>query len=440
MLPSALTLTQTVQVGTMTFHFAGLLVLQNLAALSRRALAAFGLLLFGSIMSVISAETVAITHANIYTAAKAGFLEDATVLIVDGRIADVGTSVTIPLNARIIDGSGKWVIPGIVDPYYVVRLGAPSEEQVRTVVFQGRTFVIGGGSPAVRTSLLDVAEVFDSENADWNEAIRSGITTMHLVTDGYCYTAVAKPVAGSADETFLQRNSHLHVAATNSSQALELIRKGLEKPAENRGSGSPSGRTGQPSSDQTEQKPSDSRKTWEEIREGKSPLFVNAENSAAILHVFKLREKAEKAAIVMTATGANLYQTLESLNAPRTTILLTPEIDRMPNSAIRINVPAAMQKQKIPFAISLSSASSQFRRSQDTPLFPLAMLVRTGLAKDTALESITINSAKAIGMESLIGSIEKGKYGNLVVLNGEPFATYTQVEHVILEGKIIRAQ
>jgi len=62
----------------------------------------------------VDAPVVAITHVRVVDGTGAPAREDQTVLIRDGSIAAVGTSVAVPEGATVIDGTGKSVIPGLV--------------------------------------------------------------------------------------------------------------------------------------------------------------------------------------------------------------------------------------------------------------------------------------------------------------------------------------
>lgn len=73
----------------------------------------FILILF-SFMS-ISAQTVAFTGVNVIPMDKERVLENQTVLVRDGFIVEVGKKVKIPKDAQIIDAKGKYLIPGLVD-------------------------------------------------------------------------------------------------------------------------------------------------------------------------------------------------------------------------------------------------------------------------------------------------------------------------------------
>src|SRR5688500_12824227 len=61
-------------------------------------------------------EDIAIEQATIYTI-HGDVIREGTVLIRDGKIADVGAAVTIPEGFRRIDGRGKHVMPGMIDTH-----------------------------------------------------------------------------------------------------------------------------------------------------------------------------------------------------------------------------------------------------------------------------------------------------------------------------------
>ena len=63
-----------------------------------------------------AATLVAITNATILTASH-GTIEHGTILIRNGKITAVGTNVTVPPGAQVIDGNGKFVMPGIIDAH-----------------------------------------------------------------------------------------------------------------------------------------------------------------------------------------------------------------------------------------------------------------------------------------------------------------------------------
>jgi imidazolonepropionase-like amidohydrolase len=64
---------------------------------------------------VISAQTVAFTNVNVIPMDKERVLENQTVLIKNGVIAEIGKKVKIPKDAQVINASGKYLIPGLMD-------------------------------------------------------------------------------------------------------------------------------------------------------------------------------------------------------------------------------------------------------------------------------------------------------------------------------------
>ncbi len=84
-----------------------------------------------AVLAVVSgnaaAETVAITGATVHTMTRAGTLDNATVVIVDGRVRAIGSGIAAPDGARIIAGDGLVVTPGLFDAWGqmgIVEIGA----------------------------------------------------------------------------------------------------------------------------------------------------------------------------------------------------------------------------------------------------------------------------------------------------------------------------
>ena len=63
-----------------------------------------------------------------------------------------------------------------------------------------------------------------------------------------------------------------------------------------------------------------------------------------------------------------------------------------------------------------------------------SIAVRGGMSEDAALRAITINAAKMLRLDHRIGSLEKGKDADFVVLSGSPFSVYTKVLTTYIDG------
>lgn len=408
---------------------------------------------------------IAIRGAVIETVGKEGTLENGTLLVRNGKIEAVGKEIDIPVSARIVDGRGLTIIPGIVDPYYVVQVARSAEAtaETRTVVVRGRTFNIGGGSPAIPTSFAKIADGITMSTLDWQVARRSGITNLHIVTGGYAQSLFAQLGRPGDDDRataeITEPNGKMLVTVSNDSRSLDVVRNGLKDPQARGGgrgapgasgsssaapsSGTPS--TGAPATGPAAQgaapasttPASGSSELWKLVREGKSPLFVNVNNAAAILHTLTALKEAEAAKVAFIASGADIFVTLEDLDPARQTIVLPPRLDTIPNSANLVNVPKLLAEKKIPFVFSTSLGQSDFRNQQDTPLFGVGLLVRAGLDRQLALEALTLSPAKLLGLDASVGTLEVGKLANFIILDGDPFATTTGIKEIFVDGKPI---
>ena len=93
----------------------------------------------------------------------------------------------------------------------------------------------------------------------------------------------------------------------------------------------------------------------------------------------------------------------------------------------------------------LSDAGILFSLTTDHPVAPVqylpycaALAVKGGLDFYEALEAITINPAVILGIDDIVGSIEKGKHADMVLYNGNPLEILSGVEVVVVNGEIVK--
>jgi imidazolonepropionase-like amidohydrolase len=75
----------------------------------------FGLVRNRISRTALAKGTIAISHVNVIPMTRETVLKDVTVLVRDGRIAAIGAKVDVPKDAQLIDGTGKFLIPGLAD-------------------------------------------------------------------------------------------------------------------------------------------------------------------------------------------------------------------------------------------------------------------------------------------------------------------------------------
>lgn len=83
-------------------------------------------------------KAVAFQHATIWTSGPAGVLNDATLLVTEGKIAAVGADVSVPEGAAVVDLAGKHLTPGIIDCHSHVATDGGINEQAQTITAEAR--------------------------------------------------------------------------------------------------------------------------------------------------------------------------------------------------------------------------------------------------------------------------------------------------------------
>ena len=95
-------------------------------------------------------------------------------------------------------------------------------------------------------------------------------------------------------------------------------------------------------------------------------------------------------------------------------------------------------------AAILAAAGLQVSIITDAPVIPQQYLplcaglaVKAGMDPFQALQAITINPAKHIGIEDRVGSIEPGKDADIVLSAGNPMVSDSEIKYVIVDGKVL---
>ncbi|MEQ8764252.1 MAG: amidohydrolase family protein [Planctomycetota bacterium] len=109
-------------------------------------------------------------------------------------------------------------------------------------------------------------------------------------------------------------------------------------------------------------------------------------------------------------------------------------------SGSSIESSAIYERLGVPFAVSALSSSISLNglAGRDLTSLPLeaAFAVRGGASSQAALEALTIVPARMLGLADRIGSIEKGKDADILILNGHPLDYRTYVETALVAGQV----
>jgi hypothetical protein len=401
------------------------------------------------IMSSVAARAaepsaLAIRNATIETLGAAGRLERATVVMKDGKITAVGKDVAIPDEAMVVDAAGGTLMPGVIDPYFEVTIAAATADAgPRTVVVRGRPIQMPGAPQARGAAFTRIADNFYPYDAGYKLLPRVGLTRMNLVTSGVGQAALVRATPSEPEHMLDRPDGLAFVSVTNSSDSLDQIRQRLE--AANRAKSSSTSRPTTPL-------PGAGTQLWSDVLDGKTPLVAAAANSAAVLHMLKAVESYKNVKLVLFMSGDAVAETVDSLKGRNVKIILRPGLDLAPNTRDRINPARILHDAKVEFAFSLSAKPPSVAANQaaaaftgdseavltidaDCPLFPVAMLVRTGLPRAAALEALAKQPAEIVGLGSSHGTIESGKTADLLLFSGDPLDPASRLRRTIIDGR-----
>ena len=406
-------------------------------------------------------DTYAITNARIVTV-SGPTIERGTVVVRNGLIAAVGANINAPPDARIIDGAGLTVYPGLIDAY--TNLGLPEAPPAPSpggggggggfFAAQQRPSPGGPNSsqpPGLQPEVMveDIirpggTEIESSRNIGITTALtspRSGVwmgqsALINLSGETAQQMIVRSPIAMHVGFTPLRGGypgSLMGVFATLRQMMLDAQRYRDSLAAYER---SPRGMR-RPEVDR-------SLAALVPVVDGRMPVVMLANSEREISRAldlaaeFKLRlivaggREAERVADRLAKQNVPV---LLSLNLPRRTAPALPESEPEPMRVLRDRVEAQqtagkLEKAGVRFAFqsgSLTNMSDLMVNANHT--------IENGLNAADALKAFTIWPATIFGVENQLGSIETGKIANLTVTRGDLFDRNSRVAHVFIDGR-----
>lgn len=169
------------------------------------------------------------------------------------------------------------------------------------------------------------------------------------------------------------------------------------------------------------------------VLRGEMPLLLHAHRTDDMLTAIRIKNEFHIDMIIQHATeGARITDELVKNNVP---IFIGP---------LLVNR-AKIEMQDISFrnARLLKEGGVTFSLISDHPVVPVehlrvsaALMVREGLDEETALQALTINPARALGVGQELGSIEVGKRADLAAFDGHPLDYRSRLKWVMVDGQI----
>lgn len=379
---------------------------------------------------------ILIRNATVLTAVR-GTLQNADILIQNGKIARIGNDLKASANAQIIDGTGKFVTPGIIDAHSHTMLDAINEI-----------------SSSV-TSMTNVRDVLNPTDVSIYRALAGGVTTANLLHGS------ANPIGGQ--NTVVRYKFGRPVEEFVFPGAPPGIKFALGENPKRIGANPQPGQT--PRYPVTRMgtmevirsaflRARDYKQSWDDFRAKKTKVqprrnlelepIVEILEGKRLVHAHGYRSDEHLNLLLLADEFGFKVATLQhALEAYK----IAPEIAKR-GTAASVFADSWSYKleayDSIPYnaailwknGVSVSINSDSDERARRLNLDAAKMMKYGGVPEEEALKMITLNPAKQLGIDKRVGSVEVGKDADLVVWTAHPFSVYARPEMTMIEGVV----
>lgn len=383
-----------------------------------------------------SSNSVLIKNATVMTAAK-GTLDNNDILVTNGKIVRIGKGLQAPAGASVVDATGKFVTPGIIDAHSHTMLDSINE-----------------GAFSV-TSMTGTDDMLNPTDISIYRALAGGVTAALLLhgsansIGGKSSTVKFKYGRGVDDFKVKDAPTGIKFAMG------ENVRRTTFSPPPGTPLRYPRTRQGVIETMRDAfLRARDYKKSWEDFRAGKTKVsprkdlelepIVEILEGKRLIHAHGYRSDEHLNLLLLADEFKIRVATLQhGLEAYK----IAPEIAKRGTGA-SIFVDSWSFKLEsydaIPYnayilwkagvVVSINSDSDE--RMRRLNLDAAKVMKYGGVPEQDALQMITLNPAKQLGIDKRTGSIEVGKDADLVIWNGHPFSVYSRVETTMIDGEV----
>jgi len=350
-------------------------------------------------------------------------IANGVVLIRDGKIAAIGANVAVPPDAVVL--TAAVVMPGLVEAHGARGMDAPNEN-------------------VPVTPFVSTADGVDPVGLAFEDAIRDGVTTLHVIPGNATVVGgtgiIVRPVGVTVESMIVRRPSGMKLSllpsgGRNKAAQIQELRRAfddyalyVEELGDRRG--------GQKAKGEPEE-PFDPRQAaMKEVVEGRMTAYLYCPTDADVVRALEIVDKQKLRAVLVL--GTECWKTAPMIARKNLRVILDPQLlawETEPESGreIRHTIPTYFQNAGVKYALQVQPGAYAAR----SYWYQAAIAVSYGVPRADALRSITLTPAEILGVSDRVGSLDVGKDANLLLLSGDPLASKTWVETVIVEGKTI---
>jgi len=364
-------------------------------------------------------------------------IKDGMVVIRDGKIAAVGKAdaVKVPDEFKVL--KAKVVTPGLIDAHCTVGLSG-------ILNYSHDQDQIESGAP-----IQPQLRAIDAYNAheDLIEWVRGfGVTTIHTghapgeLISGQ--TSIVKTTGNTVEDAMLVESRA--VAATLAEDArkdgsnapgtrgkmIAMLRIELIKAQEYLDQLATSGDDEKPQPDRDLK-----LETLGRVLNRELALMVTAQRAQDIGSALRLAEEFD---IKLWLDGAaESYLLVDEIKAAGVPVLIHPTMIRPTGERENFSFETASKLVNAGIPVAMQAGYEPYVPKTRVVLWEAAMSVANGLTFEQALSIITIDSARILGIDQRVGSLEVGKDGDVALYDGDPFEYTSHCIGVVINGEIV---
>jgi imidazolonepropionase-like amidohydrolase len=431
---------------------------KKLVSAARLILALFILL---PLVSLGAEKTIAIKGGTVLTMAGKS-IPNGIVLIKGGKIQAVGDGVTIPADAEIIDASGKYVMPGIIDAmtYYGVRpfdlndTSNPVTPQNRIIqaYYPFGQFMRGAGGIEPDKEILS-----------------GGVTTVYIAPGDKQVVggqgAVVKTCGPNFDRLILREPAAIDMAIGDPPKAAfgeaqkspvtrmsiaALIRKSLVDAQEYDRTVKAYNAKPEEEKKKTPPPPRDlNNEALGKLLNREIPARIESDLADDLRTAIRIAEEFNFDLVI--DSGLTAYVLKDELARKKIPVVLGPtshpfvsggEVSSTPELLRVMDERNAAMLTKAGVKIAIASYGFGFGGFGDAVqgkwlLLEAGLTTGFDLPDEEALKAVTINAAEILGVADRVGSLEPGKDADVIILDGYPLNAKTWVEKVFVDGELV---
>jgi len=388
-------------------------------------------------------DTPAVTvirNATILTVSH-GTIQHGSILIKDGKIAEVGASVNAPRDAQVIDAAGQFVMPGIIDCHSHIAAESINE-----------------GSVSV-SSMVNMAEILNPEDIDIYRDLAGGVTAANILHGSanaiggqtlviklrWGQPATKLPFEGALPgiKFALGENpKRSNFSIPGQPKRYPATRMGVEETI--RGAFSEA---------------RDYKKSWEdynkraaageknlipprrdlrleplvEVLEGKRYVHSHCYREDEILMLLRVAKEFgfKVRTFQHVLEGYKIADELAAAGVGASTFsdwwaYKVEAYDAIPYNA------ALMTRRGVVVSINSDDAEEATHLNQEAA----KSMKFGGLSHDEALKMVTLNPALQLGIDKRVGTIDVGKDADLAIYNHDPLSAYAVVQKTLIDGRV----